>query len=111
VEIFTHEQQLEQLRELWEEGIIPTEDEYMEMLKELEARHQDMLTEMQEKGEAERLALTEKAAQMEPQARRAALQEAVGFLDQLSGESKAAAIASIALNKEIGRASCREKRE
>src|SRR5690625_1884808 len=36
---------------------------------------------------------------METQARRAALQEAVGFLDQLAGESKAAAIASIALNK------------
>src|SRR5690625_1612157 len=99
VEILKHEQQLEQLQELGEEGIIPTEAEYMEMLEELEARHQDRLTEMQEKGEAERLALIEKAAQMETQARRAALQEAVGFLDQLSGESKAAAIASIALNK------------
>src|SRR5690625_547473 len=99
LEILKHEQQLEQLQELWEEGIIPTEAEYMEMLEELEARHQDRLTEMQEKGEAERLALIEKAAQMETQARRAALQEAVGFLDQLSGESKAAAIASIALNK------------
>src|SRR5690625_297676 len=99
LEILKHEQNLEQLQELWEEGIIPTEAEYMEMLEELEARHQDRLTEMQEKGEAERLALIEKAAQMETQARRAALQEAVGFLDQLSGESKAAAIASIALNK------------
>src|SRR5699024_4252206 len=99
LEIFKHEQNLEQLQELWEEGIIPTEAEYMEMLEELEARHQDRLTEMQEKGEAERLALMEKAAQMETQARRAALQAAGGFLDQLAGESKAAAIASIALNK------------
>src|SRR5690625_4498091 len=139
LEIFKHEQQLEQLQELWEEGIIPTEAEYMEMLEELEARHQDRLTEMQEKGEAERLALIEKAAQMETQARRAALQEAVGFLDQLAGKSKAAALAAIVLNRglaiaqiiqntaaaqmramaelgpiagppaEIGRASCRER--
>src|SRR5690625_874666 len=99
LEILKHEQQLEQLQELWEEGIIPTEAEYMEMLEELEARHQDRQTEMQEKGEAERLALIEKAAQMETQARRAALQEAVGFLDQLAGKSKAAALAAIVLNR------------
>src|SRR5690625_2367905 len=104
LEILKHEQQLEQLQELWEEGIIPTEAEYMEMLEELEARHQDRLTEMQEKGEAERLALIEKAAQMETQARRAALQEAVGFLDQLAGKSKAAALASIVLNKAVAMA-------
>src|SRR5690625_648575 len=99
LEILKHEQQLEQLQELWEEGIIPTEAEYMEMLEELEARHQDKLTEMQEKGEAERLALIEKAAQMETQARRAALQEAIGFLDQLAGKSKTAALAAIVLNR------------
>src|SRR5699024_2432705 len=84
-EVFKQEQNVEQLQERWKEGIIPTEAEYMEMLEELEARHQDRLIEMQEKGEAERLALIEKAAQMETQARRAALQEAVGFLDQLAG--------------------------
>src|SRR5690625_4567137 len=98
LEIFKHEQNLEQLQELWEEGIIPTEAEYMEMLEELEARHQDRLTEIKEGAERERMAIAEKATQEEINQRRAVISAAIGFLDQLAGESKAAAIASIALS-------------
>src|SRR5699024_11411891 len=45
------------------------------------------------------IAIAEKAAQEEINQRRAVVSAAIGFLDQLAGESKAAAIASIALSK------------
>src|SRR5699024_4948273 len=89
LEIVKQEQSLEQPQELWEEGIIPTEAEYMEMLEELEARHQDRLTEIKEGAERERMAIAEKAAQEEINQRRAVVSAAIGFLDQLAGESKA----------------------
>lgn len=99
LEIFRHNQRLEDLRELWEAGIIPTEAEMMELREALEQKHQDRLTEISEKAEQERARNIERWAQFEMQQRAAVVNAAVGLLDQFAGESKAAALASIALSK------------
>lgn len=99
LEIFRHNQRLEDLREIWEAGVIPTEAEMMELREALEQKHQDRLTEISEKAEQERARNIERWAQFEMQQRAAVVNAAVGLLDQFAGESKAAALASIALSK------------
>src|SRR5699024_132168 len=85
--------------ELWEEGIIPTEAEMMELREDLEQQHQDRLTEISAAAEQERARNGERWAQFELQQRAAVDSGAVVLLDQFAGESKAAALASIALSK------------
>lgn len=99
LEIFRHGQRLEDLRELWEAGIIPTEAEMMELREDLERQHQDRLTDISAKAEQERARNIERWAQFELQQRASVVNAAVGLLDQFAGESKAAALASIALSK------------
>lgn len=101
LEIFQHEQKLEQLRELWEEGIIPTEEEFMELREQLEEDHWDRIDQIRKKSQEEHIRNVQRAAQMENQLRQGVAQHAIGLLDQLAGKSKAAAIASIALNKVV----------
>ena len=99
LEIANHEKRIEDLRVLWEEGVIPTEAEMMELREALEQKHQDRLTEISAAAEQERARNVERWAQFELQQRAAVVNAAVGLLDQFAGESKAAALASIALSK------------
>lgn len=104
LEMFQHETKLEQLRELWEEGIIPTEEEFMELREELEEDHWDRITAIRERAEQDHIRNVQRAAQMENQLRQGVAQHAIGLLDQLAGKSKAAALASIVLNKAVAMA-------
>lgn len=104
LEMFQHETKLEQLRELWEEGIIPTEEEFMELREELEEEHWDRITAIRERAEQDHIRNVQRAAQMENQLRQGVAQHAIGLLDQLAGKSKAAALASIVLNKAVAMA-------
>lgn len=99
MEVFKHEKRLEDLRELWEEGIIPTEEEFMELREDLEAGHWERINAIRDKANEDNQRNIKKWADFEIQQRRNVASAAVGFLDQLAGKSKAAAIAAIALNK------------
>src|SRR5699024_10864440 len=89
--------QLENLNELWEEGIIPTEEEYMEIREGLEQQHQDALAKIEKAGADERM----KAAQQESAARQQVMAGMMNNLTQLMNSGnremfnigKAAAIA------------------
>lgn len=98
LEIFRNEQNMELLREMFQFEIV-TAEEYMELREALEQQHQDRLTEISAAAEQERARNVERWAQFELQQRAAVVNAAVGLLDQFSGESKAAALASIALSK------------
>lgn len=98
LEIFKNEQNMELLREMFQFEIV-TAEEYMELREALEQQHQDRLTEISAAAEEERARDVERWAQFEMQQRAAVVNAAVGLLDQFAGESKAAAIASIALSK------------
>ncbi len=104
LEMFQHEQKMEQLRELWEEGIIPTDEEFMELREQLEEEHWDRITAIRERAEQDHIRNVQRAAQMENQLRQGVAQHAIGLLDQLAGKSKAAALASIVLNKAVAMA-------
>ena len=98
LEIFKNEQNQELLREMFQFEIV-TAEEYMELREALEQQHQDRLTEISAAAEEERARNVERWAQFELQQRAAVVNAAVGLLDQFAGESKAAALASIALSK------------
>lgn len=98
LEIFKNEQNMELLKEMFQFEIV-TAEEYMELREDLEQQHQDRLTEISAAAEQERARNVERWAQFELQQRSAVVNAAVGLLDQFAGESKAAALASIALSK------------
>src|SRR5690625_4277924 len=98
LERFRFEQNKELLKEIAAFELLSAE-EMMELREDLEQQHQDRLSAIKEDAEKERMSIAEKAAQAEINQRRAVVSAAIGFLDQLAGESKAAAIASIALSK------------
>jgi len=88
----------EQLREIYEEGLV-TDEERKALALELEEKHQADLSEIVERGEEERNRSIKKWGDVERQARLGVVRNAIALLDQFAGKSKAAAIASIALSK------------
>lgn len=92
------EQRKEILDELREAGEID-EEEYRQRRLEAEEELQQNLTAVAARGAKDRAKDVEKLAAMETRARADTVSAAVGFLDQLAGKSKAAAIAAIALHK------------
>lgn len=93
-----YEQRKEILDELREAGEID-EEEYRQRKLEAEEELQQKLTAVAARGAKDRAKDVEKLAAMETRARADTVSAAVGFLDQLAGKSKAAAIAAIALHK------------
>lgn len=88
----------EQLREIYEEGLV-TDEERKALALELEQKHQEDLTAIAAKGEEERNRNIQKWAQTELQMRGDVVRQGIALLDQFAGKSKAAALASIALSK------------
>lgn len=93
-----YEQRKEILDELREAGEID-EEEYRQRRLEAEEEFQNQLSMIAGRGEQDRAKLVEKWGKEETRMRFDVLRSAVSFLDQLAGKSKAAAIASIALQK------------
>lgn len=76
-----------------------TKAEFDAIERERVAQHQQALIALENQSVNERIALQKKYEATVASMRNAALQNAAGLLDQFAGQSKAAAIASIAINK------------
>jgi len=100
LEIAKHAQTQEDLIAALEMRLL-TEDEYRVLREEAEAQHLQRLTEMEQKAANERAKIEERHTTTVNAMRRSALNEAVNLLNMFAGESKAAAIASIALQKGV----------
>lgn len=98
LEIRAHLERQEQLRELYEQGLV-TDEERKALALELEQKHQEDLTAIAARGEEERSRNIQKWAQTELQMRGDVVRQGIALLDQFAGKSKAAAIAAIALSK------------
>ncbi|QGZ13098.1 hypothetical protein [Alteromonas phage XX1924] len=88
----------EQLKEALENELV-TKQEYDALDKERVAQHQQWLINRESQAAAERSAIEKKHQDVVRSFRNAGIQNAINLLDVFAGESKLAAIASIALSK------------
>lgn len=95
-EIESHERRLEELASYMEMRLI-TEQEYNSLMEDEKERHERTLTDIKEREAQNR----KRAEELERSEMMKTFSMGVGLLDQFAGESKAFAIASIALNKAL----------
>src|SRR5690554_2219321 len=98
LEVEHHANRMDELAEIREQEML-TEDEYRKMKEEAELQHLQRLRDMEERTAAERANIEKRHADTVVGMRRNVVQQSVALLDMFAGESKAAAIASIALQK------------
>jgi len=89
---------MEQLHEAREMELIGQE-EHQQLMQELAAQHQDKLTEIENRGADERAKAEKRVSDQIMSMRMAVFQQGANLLGQFAQESKAAAVAQIALNK------------
>lgn len=97
-EIEHHANRMEELAEIREQELI-SEDEYRKMREEAELQHLERLKNMEKRTAEERASIEQKHANTVIGMRRDVVAQSAALLDMFAGESKAAAIASIALQK------------
>lgn len=98
LEVKAYLERQEQLREIYEGGLV-TDEERKALALELEQKHQEDLTAIAARGEEERNRNIQRWAQTELQMRGDVVRQGIALLDQFAGKSKVAAIAAIALSK------------
>ena len=98
LEIEHHEQRKELLAEIRENELI-TAQEHMQLLRKEEMRHNEILRKADEKTAQERAEIEQKHAAVVQSMREQVVRHGISLLRQFAGESKAAAIALIALEK------------
>jgi hypothetical protein len=98
LEVERFAQRMEELEQAHQHELI-AEEEFQKLKEEMELQHQERLAGIFERGAEERRRAEERVSRDIMAMRNAVVQQSVGLLNQFAGESKAAAVAAIALNK------------
>ncbi len=100
VERENFQQRIEELAELREAELIGRM-EHFELLEQAQREHAERITSIDQKEAQQRVINQERAEKLIRDMRQQTTQLAIGLLDEFAGKSKAAALASIALNKAL----------
>ena len=100
----SYDRRLETVNTWYDELAIPNEEARRLQIQELEADHQNKLTDLTEKGAKDRQRAEERLNKAVTSARQRNLNLAIGILSTLGRESKAAAIASLIIQKSLAAA-------